>query len=518
MSSNNIQQAKSKKIIINTLMLYIRMGLTMLVAMYTSRIVINALGIEDYGIYSVVGGIVGMFMFINTTMAAATQRFITIEIGRNDTNRLSKIYSTSINVHIIISLIIFILAETIGLWWVNYKLVINPTRIFAANIVYQFSILSTILIILQVPYNALIIAYEKMGIYAYMGIAYTIFRLLIVYMLLIVHVDKLILYACAMTSIDLIMFIVYKTYCKKSFVECRYQSVTDKLLYKEIMSFAGWNLCGNIAGTCSRQGIDIVLNLFFGTTINAARAIAAQLTGAIAQFVANFQTAMNPQITKSYVANDFSYLHTLIYNGGKYSFLLLYAISLPIIIEMPYVLKIWINIVPDYAVMFCRIALVDACIQTLSGPLITAMLATGDIKKYQLVVSSIILLILPISYLLLKIGFSPVSVMLTIVVISILSFIARFVMLQHKIQLSMRLYIKSVIYPILVIIGITLIPPMLIHEFVESSIYRVCYVGVVSVFVSGIAIYYIALDKLMRSKVQQWFADKIHLVYEAICK
>ena len=479
--------------------------------MYTSRIVINALGFSDYGIYNIVGGIVAMFTFINSTMAAATQRFITIEIGKNDIVRLCKIFSSSVNIHIAIAIIVFLLAETVGVWFVNHKLVIDASRLVTANIVYQFSILSAILIILQVPYNALIIAYERMSIFAYMGIIYTFLKLAIVYALLVFSGDRLVLYAIGTFAIDFTMWAVYRIYCKKQFKDCKYNFFLEKNIYKEMFSFAGWNLCGNIAGTCSRQGIDVVLNLFFGTTINAARAIATQLSGAVAQFVANFQTAMNPQITKSYISNDSKYLHQLIYNGGKFSFLLIFTISLPIIIEMSQVLHIWIGETPDYAVMFCRLTLVDAAIQTLSGPLITAMLATGKIRNYQIIVSLVILLTLPISYLLLYWGASPIWVMFTIITISITSFVVRFTLLYSKLQLSVGIYIRQVIIPIVWVVICSSIIPIYLYHIIENDLVRLISVGCSSVLASVVSVYFIALNKEMRFRLSQYIKQKLSI-------
>lgn len=310
----------NKRIVRNTGMLYIRMLLTMTVSLYTSRVVLNTLGVVDFGIYNVVGGVVLMFSFLNSSMSSATQRFLSIELGKQDYLQLKKVFSMSVNIHAIIAIAIFILAETIGLWFLNARLVIPADRIVAANWVYQFSIFAFMLTIMNVPYNATIIAHERMKVYAYVSIIEVFLKLTIVVVLVFSGFDKLKLYSLLVFVVSIIVWIIYKVYCKRNFHETSYIYFWEKSLYKTLINYAGWNLFGNIAGVTFNQGINIMLNLFFGPTINAARSIAYQINSAVSGFVSNFQIAMNPQIVKSYALEDLKYMHQLIFQGAKYSF------------------------------------------------------------------------------------------------------------------------------------------------------------------------------------------------------
>ena len=397
----------NKRIAKNTVLLYFRMLLTMGVSLYTSRIVLNTLGVEDFGIYNVVGGVVMMFSFMNSAMSSATQRFLAIELGKKDDEQLKKVFSMSITIHAIIALIILVFAETLGLWFLNAKLVIPIDRMDAANWVYQASILAFMLTVMGVPYNAIIIANERMSVYAYVSIVEVVLKLFIVFALVWIGYDKLKLYAIFILCVTIIIWIIYNIYCKRNFPETRYRFFWDKSLYKTMMHYAGWNLFGNLAHVTIGQGLNILLNLFFGPVVNSARGIAYQVNTAVSGFVINFQMAMNPQIFKSYAANDLKYMHQLIFQGAKYSFFLLFFLALPLLIDTETILKWWLKIVPEYTVLFCRLVLINTLIDCISGPLMTAAQATGRIKKYQTAVGGLLLLILPISYLFLKNEFPP---------------------------------------------------------------------------------------------------------------
>lgn len=310
----------NKRIAKNTLMLYFRMILTMLVSLYTSRVVLNTLGVEDFGIYNVVAGFVTMFGFLNSAMASATQRFLAFEIGKGDHDQLRNVFSMSVNIHFLIAFIIFILAETIGLWFVNTQLTIPAGRMGAAQCVYQFSILAMMVTMVSVPYNAMIIAHERMNVFAWVSIIEVSLKLFIVFMLQWFGFDKLKFYAVLTFCVSLIIRFIYGFYCSRQFKESRFRYFWDRPLFKTLASYAGWNLWGNIAAVLQGEGVNVLLNIFFGPVINAARGIAFQVKGAVNQFVANFQMAMNPQIIKSYAVNDLKYMHQLIFRGAKYSF------------------------------------------------------------------------------------------------------------------------------------------------------------------------------------------------------
>lgn len=485
----------NKRIVKNTALLYSRMFLTMGISLYTSRIVLNTLGIEDFGIYNVVGGVVLMFSFLNTTMSSATQRFLSFELGKNDHKQLRKVFSMSLNIHGIIAVVIFILAETLGLWFLNSQLNIPDARLNAANWVYQFSILSFMLTIMGVPYNAMIIAHERMNVYAYVSIVEVIMKLIVVYSLKWFGFDNLKMYSVLIFCVTAINWTLYRMFCYRNLSETSYSYFWDKSLFETLMSYAGWSLFGNIAGVAMGQGINILLNLFFGPVINAARAIAYQVNSAVNAFVINFQIAMNPQIVKSLAANDMKYMHQLIYQGSKYSFFLLILITLPILLEVDIILNWWLETVPSYTVLFCRLVLINALIDSISGPLMTAAQATGRIKKYQSVVGGLLLLILPISYIFLRLGFAPQVTLYISISISIIALLSRLWILRTLIQISIKRYFKEVIVlSLLVAVSATIIP-LVIRIMLEQGTFRFFIVCILSISFTLGSIYLVGLNR-----------------------
>lgn len=519
----------NKKIAKNTILLYFRMLLMMGVTLYTSRIVLNTLGVVDFGIYNVVGGVVVMFSFLNSAMSSATQRFLTIELGKNDYDQLKKVFSMNVNIHAVIALIILILAETIGLWLLNAKLVIPVERMNAANWVYQFSILAFMLTVMGVPYNAIIIAHERMNVYAYVSIIEVVLKLIIVFALVWFSYDKLKLYAILIFCVAVIVWVIYKSYCKRNFSESHYVFFWDKSLYKTLMNFAGWNIFGNLAHVAAGQGVNILLNIFFGPVVNSARGIAYQVNGAVNGFVRNFQIALNPQIFKSYAADNRMYMHQLIFQGSKYSFFLLLFITLPILIETETVLRWWLKIVPEYTILFCRLVLINTLIDCISGPLMTAAQATGKIKKYQAVVGTVLLLIIPISYVFLKQGLPPEITLYVSISISIMALFTRLFIISPLVKLSILEFIRivlarvllvsvvSVVFPLMVkhsvtyelIQYISLYFPLLMKYSVNQEFVRFLAVCMVSIPSIAISIYWLGLRKeeriFMKSKVRQLF-------------
>ena len=437
--------ANNRRIAKNTLMLYLRMLLIMAVSFYTSRVVLQTLGVVDYGIYNVVGGIVAMFGFLNSAMSSSTQRYLTFELGRGDTERLKKVFVTSMNIHIMISVIVFVLAETIGLWLLYNKMTIPAERFNAAFWVYQCSILSTMIMFISVPYNATIIAHEKMSAFAYISILEVVLKLLIVYLLLIGDIDKLILYAVLMLTVQVIIRFIYNIYCKRHFEETKYSFLFDRPLFKEMLSFSGWNLWGNMAAVAFTQGLNILLNMFFGPVVNAARGVAVQVQQTVTQFSMNFQTAINPQITKSYAIEDYEYMHSLIFRSSRFTFFLLLCICLPVFMEAEALLGIWLKEVPEYSAVFLRIILCVTIVDAVANPLMISAQATGHIKIYQSVVGGILLTILPIAYVVLKLGGNPQSVFIVHLLICTIAFIVRLFIIRPMIRLSLTKYIKEVI-------------------------------------------------------------------------
>lgn len=424
----------NKRIAKNTLLLYLRMLLTIVVGLYTSRVVLNTLGVSDYGVYNVVGGIVAMLSFLNSALTAASQRFIAFELGREDIGKLKKIFCTSITIHAMLAVIIFVVAETIGLWFVNTNLNIEADRMVAANWVYQCSIFAFMLTVLSVPYNSCIVAHEHMNAFAYISILEITLKLLIVYLLYIINYDKLITYGILVFSVALVVRLTYGIYCKKHFEECTYHFIFDKNLFKEMFAFAGWSIVGNFGFSFKDQAANVILNLFFGTVVNAARGVALQVNGIIAGFSSNFMMALNPQITKQYASNDIENSMKLVYAGSRYSFFLLAFIAIPVMINLDYLLKLWLGTVPKYTSEFLFLALVVALINSMSQPLVTALQATGKIKIFQISICIIMLCELPLAYIILYFGGKPYMAMYPTIFVVFVGLFARFVILKRQVS------------------------------------------------------------------------------------
>lgn len=418
-SSNNKRIAK------NTIMLYARMIIFMVVSLYTSRVVLNSLGVEDFGIYNVVTGFVIAFGFLNSAMNASVQRFLTVEFKSDNVDRLNKIFNMSIMIHLILALLMVVIAEPIGVYFVSHKLVIPPDRMQAAMWIFHLSVLSLFFNIMNVPYRALIVTHEDMGAFALISLFEVFAKLSVAVLIAFVLFDKLIFYGLLLAGVAVLVQIFYMIYCVTKYKkEVSFQLFWERKLFNEMCSFAGWNLIGVFAGIAYNQGVNILLNLFGGPVVNAARAIAFQVSGAANQLVTNFQMAVNPPIMKSYVAKD-GKAELLVYSSSKISAFLLLFIAIPAIAETPYILQLWLKTVPDYTVALTRLALVDAIVCSMAGPLHTLFQATGNIKRYQLIISSILLLNLPISYVFLKIGCEYEVTIIIAIVLSLLAIGAR---------------------------------------------------------------------------------------------
>lgn len=505
-SSNNKRIAK------NTLLLYFRMLFMMAVALFTSRVVLNTLGVEDYGIYNVVGGVVAMFGFINGSMSSATQRYITFALGKGDKDRLSTVFSTTLQIHTLIAGIIVLLGETVGLWFLYNKMQIPADRMDAAFWVLQCSIVSTVVMILSVPYNADIVAHEKMSAFAYISILEVVLKLVVVYLLVIFSFDKLILYAFLILAIQILIRFCYSSYCNRHFEETRYKHVWDKALFKEMTGFAGWSLFGNLAGVLFGQGLNMLLNVFFGPVVNAARAVAVQVQNAIQGFVGNFQMALNPQITKTYAKGELGDMHKLMYRSARFSFFLLFFLSLPVLLETNFILTIWLKTVPENTVIFLRIIICTSLIYTLANPLIIANQATGKVRKYQAVCGSILLLILPISYVCLLLGCPAYVVFIVHFLMESVAQLARMIMLRQLIGIRLRDYFQNIYLKVLMVVAASIILPSLAYFNMSDDFYRffvVCALCVVSVSASA---YTLGLSSNERVFVKTKVMTVIHKV------
>ena len=474
----------NKRIAKNTLLLYFRMLFMMAVSLYTGRVVLNTLGVVDYGINNVVGGVISMLGFLTGSLSAATSRYITFDLGRGNLDALRRTFGNILSIHYILAAIILVLGETIGLWFVTTKLQIPAGREVAAFWVYQFSILSSLMGIVSIPYNATIIAHERMSAFAYISLVDVVLKLLIVYALTIIPYDKLIIYAILYLCIQLFDRLVYGVYCYRHFEESRTRASYDKQLFKEIFSYAGWTMNGYLAIVGYSQGINILLNIFFGPVVNAARGIAVQVQSVCQNFCANFQMAVNPQLTKSYAQGNLDYMHQLLVKSSKFSFFILLFIALPLMIEADFVLKLWLGTVPEHTTNFLVLILIVGLLFTLSNPICTSVHATGNIKRFQLIEGTMLLLIVPIAYVALKFfDISPESVFVVHIVVEICTQYVRLRIVLPMIDFNFRDYFYKVLRPIILLSALAPIIPCFVYVSMKDglvSFFCVCIASVLS--------------------------------------
>lgn len=505
--------ANNKRIAKNTLLLYFRMIVLMLVTLYTSRVVLDALGESDYGIYNVVGGVVAMFSVLSNSLSGAISRFITYELGTGNKERLARIFSTSVNIQILMALAIFVLCEVGGVWFLNVKMNIPGGRMEAANIVLQCSIATFMVNLISVPYNATIIAHERMGVFAYISILEAGLKLLVAYLIYISTFDKLMVYAQLILGIAILLRLIYGIYCGRHFAEAHYRFILDRPLLKEMTGFAGWNLFGSTAYMLNTQGVNMLINIFFGVTTNAARAIAVQVDAAVTQFVNNFMTAINPQITKSYAAGDREYLFKLVCRGTKYSFFIMYLFIVPLVLEADTILGIWLKEVPADTPVFMRLVLFSTLATLLGNPMLTAILATGKIRNYQIAVVSVGCLVFPLTWIAYKLGCPAYT---TYVIYAVIYFSLNFIRLSFLKKL-MGFPVGGFILPVFGRIGIcavlTFVLPAVVMFVLPPSFLRLLAVCVVSLLWSVACVYYVGLEKEERiffmNKAKQLLIKKL---------
>lgn len=484
-------------------MLYFRMLLIMGITLYSSRVVLNVLGVEDFGIYNVVGGVVAMFGFLNNSMAITTQRFINFEMGKGDFKRVNHFFSLSLILHILIAVVVFILAETVGLWFFSAKLNIPFERIESALWVYHLSVLSAMITIIQVPYNATIIAYEKMNIYAYIGIVEAVLKLLIVFVLYWFGVDKLKLYAVLVFFVTFLISVTYMMYSKMKIRECTFNWFWDKDMFKDLYTQSSWNLLGTSSNMLMQQGSKVIINMFFGVTLNAASSIASQVSSAVTNFVTNFLTAIRPQIVKMYAEGRMDVLYSLIYKGASFSFYLIFFLSLPILFQTEAILSLWLKQVPPFTVVFTRLILIDGLINTITVSLRTAIQASGRVKYYQISVSFLLLLTIPLSYILFRIGYPPEYVYIVTILISLLTLWVRVILLHRIISLPILDFIHEVIGRILLVtIPCVIIVASVNCISINHGILKLCLIFVVSSFTSVLFVYCFGIDQKMKKQIK----------------
>lgn len=499
----------NKRIAKNTLFLYLRMFLMMAISLFTSRVVLSTLGVSDYGIYNVVGGVVAMFGLLSGSITNSITRFLTFELGKEDYEQICKVFSTSLNVMFILSAVIFVVGEIVGIWFLNYKMNIPEGRMDAANWVFQCSLVTFIISLISIPYNSTIVAHEKMSAFAYISIFEVIMKLLIVYSLYISPFDKLKSYVVLLLILSFVIRFIYGFYCKRHFKEATYHFVYDKVLLKNMTSFAGWNFFGQGAYMMNNQGVNIVTNLFFGVSVNAARGIATQVNNAVNQFVTNFMMALNPQITKSYASGEFEEMHKLVYRGSKFSYFLMLFFLIPICLETEMILHLWLNVVPEYSVAFVRWTLVITTMGMLSNTLITALHATGNIKKYMIVVGIVEISNFPLTYLMFKMGFNPLAAYYVYFTIYLILMFLRLYLIKDLIRMKAIVYIKEVYCKVTFVTLVALIAPSLICLVQQDSIIRFIEVGLVSSISTVAAVFYLGLAPNERKIVIGLLKNKI---------
>lgn len=473
-----------------------------MVNIYASRVILQALGVEDYGIINVVGGFVGMFAILSSSLVHASQRFISYEMGKENPE-LKRVFNGTVSIHLLLSLFMLVLFESFGIWFLNTHLNISYDRLYAANWVFQFSILTFCVNILSTPFNACIIAHEKMSAFAYIGIFEAFAKLGIIYLLFISIVDKLIVYSGILFMISMLLWIIYVVYCRNKFQECRFQFSFDRKLLKDLFAFSGWNFLGSAAGILLTQGINILTNIFFGVALNAARGIAEQVNNAINQFVTNFMTAMNPQITQSHASKDFKRMNILMLRGAKYASLLYWMFGVIVFLQSDFLLEIWLTEVPAYANIFLKFTVVYSLFQSLSNTLYIGMLATGNIKKYQIYMSSLYICCFLVCFLFFSLGFGPEYGYVSTIIAILLAVFLRLSLLRGMIpEFSIKAYFENVLLKVIPIIILSIIIGyMLMYLFSDNSWVEFLVVTSTIMVLLPLLTYYIALDKIERNLI-----------------
>lgn len=491
--SNNTEA--NKRIAKNTILLYIRMGVMMIISFFTARITLNALGVTDYGINNVVGGLVALFSIISNSLSVSVSRFMTFELGKDNKKKLNTIFSTALNIHIILALIVVIAIEIVGVWFLDNKMDIPDDRLTAAHWVLQCSTFMFAIGLLSVPYNAAVIAHERMDIYAYFTLFDAFSKLAVIFAIKYYEGDKLIFLALISMMPPLIKQFYYWHYSKKHFEECSYRAIWNKKVFKEMFGFAGWNFIGASSAQLKNQGVNIAINIFSGPEMNAARGIAMQVNAIIEQFTGNFMVAINPQITKEFAAKNFSRMHKLIFNGTRFSYFLFLFLSIPIFFEIETILQIWLGQVPEHTVLFTRLVILLSLSEIISNTLITAQLATGKIRNYQIVVGGTQMLNFPISYLLLKWGYFPEITVVIAIIISQICFFERLLFLRKMVNLPSYRYLKDVYLQLILVTMLSAFAPAIMHGTTENPTLR--FFATCAVAISGtiLVIYAVGLNK-----------------------
>lgn len=506
-TSNN-----NKRIAKNTLFLYLRMFVMMLTALFTSRIVLDVLGASDYGLNNIIGGVVVLFSFLNSALLSATQRFLNFHLGRQDYKQTNVVFCMSMNTYILLSIVVVVLGETIGLWFINTQLNIPSERMYAAQWVYQFTLIQFVINLLRVPYNASIIAYERMNFYAYISLVEVIVKLLVVYLLYITTFDKLIYYSFLYTIVPLIVAFIYKIYCNRNFDTTKYKRIWDRIAFKEMFSFSGWSLFGSLANLAAQQGLNILINIFYGVTVNAAAGIANQVSTNVYGFISNFQTAFQPQIVKTYAAKEVERFHKLIFQTSKFSYFMVLVLVLPILFTTDGILDIWLKEVPEYTAIFCRLILVYLSMEAITAPLWMSVQATGKIRNYQILMACLIFLNFPLAYVVLEIGLPVYTVWIVRIIVNVAVMTARCIYMKRKLDFPLFPYVQKVMLPILIVTMIALPVPIFLNYLIIGFWENLIVVGLATLIVTVLDVYYVGMNVNERAMVQNVIIKKIPIL------
>ena len=485
----------------------------MAIGLFTSRVILNALGISDMGLMSVAGSVITMFTFLNATLTSGTQRFISYAIGENNAQRLRAVFKSAMTLHLLLAIIIFFLGETLGLWYVYNKLNVEPGRFQAAMWCYQLSIISTVVGMVQLPFNSALIAHEKMNIYAYMTIFDAVFKLLAAYLIQIVCFDRLIFYSILIFAAELLSTFLYNLYCRKHFKECSFSFGYDKGIFRNMLSFSGWNTLGCLAAMGQGTGVNLIINSFCGTVVNGARGIAFQANGWVTRFVENFMVALNPQIIKSYASGDIQRMSSLVINGARFGCYLFLLLGIPLFVEIEFVLKLWLGQCPEHTVAFMRIVMIETLFKTMGTPTVTAMHATGQMKLLNITVGSILLLIVPVSYVCFGLGLSPEQVLLiNIIPWIVVPFIRVFLVKKYSQgKFPVGQYLYQVVLKTTAMALLMFVPIWLFSYYMQSYTdwIRFCAIFTSSLVFSAMVIYYIGLEQKYRILLVEKLKAKI---------
>lgn len=509
---NKNNNGANKRLAKNTLVLYLRMMLTVGISFYTTRLVLYNLGVEDYGTYNVVGGFVSMFYMLSGSMTGSVGRFLTFGQGNGNTNRLKAVFYSSFNILLLLSLVIIVIGETFGLWFINNKLTIAPGRLEAANWVYQFALMSFLLEMINTPYTASIVAHEKMGMFAFITIFKVLFSLCVALLLSVSPIDKLVFYGLSFLLAEVLAQMICWVYCKRHFVECRYHFGVEKSLFKEMVGYAGWGAVTTLTSMLSTSGVNVLLNMQFGPVVNAARGVANQICTQAGAFSRNFTTALNPQITKSYAEGDYGRSNTLVYQGAKYSYLLLLMVALPCMIEVDFVLGVWLKDVPEYSGVFVRLSILWAFVDVLVGTSLTLNNSIGKIRNYQIMLSTAQFSIVIFSYIIMKVTDNPIWTVAVTNFVYLALFVPRIQMNKKYTGVAFGTFCKVVLFRVLLVTFTAWLPSYALHRVMPCGWCRLFMVAGVSTASLAVSTFAFALSSKERNSVKKFILNKIRVL------